>query len=178
MLRNKTSLLITRKKYLLLFHILVSPWLILTHRYMELYCLPIFHGTVSNSINHSTLLQELLFACLKNLTIDLLQSLDQQKLSIQISSLQIDNQLRTTPYPVMLSFDHEYRYSSASQIRTKDKSAKTRSERFLPMASDNSCEPVFYLAVSKWRKKDISLVSFEYISLRCLFSVISPFLRV
>ncbi|KAF3943895.1 hypothetical protein CMV_029587, partial [Castanea mollissima] len=110
--------------------------------------------------------QELLFACLKNLTIDLLQSLDQQKLSIQISSLQIDNQLRTTPYPVMLSFDHEYRYSSASQIRTKDKSAKTRSERFLPMASDNSCEPVFYLAVSKWRKKDISLVSFEYISLR------------
>jgi hypothetical protein len=131
----------------------------------------------SNSIHQLVLLQELLFACVKNLTIDLLQSLDQQKLSFQIFSLQIDNQLRTTPYPVILSFDHEYRYTSASQIRTKDKSAKTRKERFLP-AFDNSCEPVFYLAVSKWRKKDISLVSFEYISLRLLFSVISTFLRV
>ncbi|KAG2700491.1 hypothetical protein I3760_06G000100 [Carya illinoinensis] len=91
-------------------------------------------------INHFP--QELLFACAKNLTVELLQSLDQQKLSCQISSLQIDNQLRTTPYPVILSFDRE------------------------PLASENSCEPVFYLAVSKWRKKDISLVSFEYISLR------------
>ncbi|XP_059429987.1 uncharacterized protein LOC132163636 isoform X3 [Corylus avellana] len=110
--------------------------------------------------------QELLFACVKNLTIDLLRSLDQQKFSFQISSLQIDNQLRTTSYPVILSFDHEYRSTLAGQIRTYDNSAKARNERLLPMASDNSCEPVFYLAVSNWRKKDISLVSFEYISLR------------
>ncbi|KAE8077724.1 hypothetical protein FH972_016258 [Carpinus fangiana] len=110
--------------------------------------------------------QELLFACVKNLTIDLLRSLDQQKFSFQISSLQIDNQLRTTPYPIILSFDHEYRSTLAGQIRTYDNSAKARNEKLLPMASDNSCEPVFYLAVSNWRKKDISLVSFEYISLR------------
>jgi hypothetical protein len=120
-------------------------------------------------------LQELLFVSAKNLTIDLLRSLDQQKLSFQISSLQIDNQLRTTPYPVILSFDREYRSTLAGQIRTYDNSAKARNERLLPMASENSREPVFYLAVSNWRKKDISLVSFEYISLRCLFFAISTF---
>lgn len=103
------------------------------------------HDTSPNFVHRFIILQELLFACAKNLTVELLQSLDQQKLSCQISSLQIDNQLRTTPYPVILSFDRE------------------------PLASENSCEPVFYLAVSKWRKKDISLVSFEYISLRLHF---------
>lgn len=136
---------------------------------------PIFHEASLSSVHQLVLLQELLFACVKNLTIDLLRSLDQQKFSFQISSLQIDNQLRTTPYPIILSFDHEHRSTLAGQIRTYDNSAKARNERLLPMASDNSCEPVFYLAVSNWRKKDISLVSFEYISLRCLFSAISTF---
>lgn len=139
------SLLITRKKYLLLFHMLASPWSIIAHRYMEYRVSLFFLETSPNFVYQFIILQELLFACAKNLTVELLQSLDQQKLSCQISSLQIDNQLRTTSYPVILSFDRE------------------------PLASENSCEPVFYLAVSKWRKKDISLVSFEYISLRSHF---------
>lgn len=117
---------------------------------------------------YNFILQELLFACAKNITIDLLQSLDQQKLFFQISSLQIDNQLRSTPYPVMLSFDREYKGSPSSLIRAKDDGRKPRSERIFQISFDSSFEPVFNLAVSKWRKKDISLVSFQYISLRCL----------
>uniref|UniRef100_A0A803PHY5 Vacuolar protein sorting-associated protein n=1 Tax=Cannabis sativa TaxID=3483 RepID=A0A803PHY5_CANSA len=96
--------------------------------------------------------RELVFACAKDISFDLLQSLDLQKFSIQISSLQIDNQLRSSPYPVMLSFDREYKSIPA--------------ERKLQRTSDCSYEPVFYIAVSKWKKKDISLVSFEYIILR------------
>ncbi|XP_062110985.1 uncharacterized protein LOC133822610 isoform X2 [Humulus lupulus] len=96
--------------------------------------------------------RELVFACAKNITFDLLQSLDQQKFSFQISSLQIDNQRRSSPYPVMLSFDREYKSNPA--------------EKKLQRTSDCSYEPVFYIAVSKWKKKDISLVSFEYIILR------------
>ena len=98
-------------------------------------------------------LQELVFACAKNVTFDLLQSLDQQKLSLQVSSLQIDNQLRSSPYPVILSFDRAYKSNPA--------------ERILQRTSECSYEPVFYIAVSKWKKKDIPLVSFEYIILRC-----------
>ncbi|KAL5574177.1 hypothetical protein UlMin_023774 [Ulmus minor] len=110
--------------------------------------------------------QELLFVFAKNITVDLLQSLDQQKLCFQISSLQIDNQLRSSPYPVMLSFDSEYRSNQAGQMRSKDDGTKSTKDKILQRTSDSSYEPVFYFAVSKWRKKDISLVSFDYISLR------------
>ncbi|TXG57716.1 hypothetical protein EZV62_015545 [Acer yangbiense] len=103
--------------------------------------------------------QELLFACAKNITIDLLQSLDRQQLSFQVTSLQLDNQLPSTPYPVILSFNQ-------AGHRTKDDGVKLRSERGLQITSDSSFDPVFYLSVAKWRKKDISLVSFEHISLR------------
>ncbi|KAK6259268.1 hypothetical protein SCA6_013742 [Theobroma cacao] len=109
--------------------------------------------------------QELLFASAKNIKIDLLQSVDHQKLSFQISSLQMDNQLHNTPYPVILSFNSDYRSHQVGQI-TKDDGPKSKAERGLQISSDSSFEPVFYLAVAKWRRKDVSLVSFEYISLR------------
>ncbi|KAJ4705608.1 putative Vacuolar protein sorting-associated protein [Melia azedarach] len=108
--------------------------------------------------------QELLFACAKNITIDLLQNLEQQRLSFEISYLQIDNQLPTTPYPVILSFNQEHRRNLAG--KTKDDGGKSKSERVLQVASDSSCEPVLYLSLGKWRKKDIALVSFEHISFR------------
>lgn len=134
-----------------------------------------FHRTLSNKVHlfFFFILQELLFACATNVTVDLLQSLDQQQLFFQISSLQIDNQLRSSPYPVMLSFDREYKSNSSGLVRAKDDGAKPRSERILQMTADSSFEPVFNLAVSKWRKKDISLVSFQYISLRCVFAAFS-----
>ncbi|KAI7990467.1 putative vacuolar protein sorting-associated protein 13C [Camellia lanceoleosa] len=110
--------------------------------------------------------QELLFACAKNTRIDVLQSLDRQKFSFQISSLQIDNQLPSTPYPVILSFDREYRTNLVGQRRNRDDNTKTKSESLMQITSDSLCDPVFFLAAAKWRNRDVSLVSFEYISLR------------
>ncbi|KAI4331783.1 hypothetical protein L6164_016738 [Bauhinia variegata] len=111
--------------------------------------------------------QELIFACMKGIQIDLLQSLDRQSLSLQILFLQIDNQLRTTSYPVMLSFDSEYRSYQVDNVIIKDDVSRTQIEKRNQMNfCDSSCDPVFCLAVSKWRKKDISFISFEYIRLR------------
>ncbi|XP_071697656.1 intermembrane lipid transfer protein VPS13 [Rutidosis leptorrhynchoides] len=111
--------------------------------------------------------QELLFACARNTMIDLVQSLDQQKFSLKIFALQIDNQLPTTPYPVILSFDHEYKKTpAASQIEDKDHTSRVRGERMKQLISDSSIEPVFSLAAAKWRNKDRALLSFEHINLR------------
>ena len=116
-------------------------------------------------------LQELVFACAKNTRIDLLQSLDQQKFFFQISSFQIDNQLPRTPYPVILSFDCEHRGNPLGQTRNQDDNTKTNGESLVQITSENLCEPVFCLAAAKWRNRDVSLVSFEYISLRCLLII-------
>lgn len=51
-------------------------------------------------------------------------------------------------------------------MRIKDSSTMVQSESVTQVASDSPFEPVFCLAAAKWRNKDISLVSFEYISLR------------
>ncbi|KAI3958319.1 hypothetical protein MKW98_011007 [Papaver atlanticum] len=111
--------------------------------------------------------QELLFACAKDTKIEILQSVDQQNFSFQMSSLQIDNQLHNTPYPVILSFDRDYGSNSTGWIKNKDLSSKIKDEHGAQASTpDSSCEPIFYLAAAKWRNKDISLVSFEYISLR------------
>lgn len=110
--------------------------------------------------------QELLFACARNTMVDLVQSLDQQKFSLKIFALQIDNQLPSTPYPVILSFDHEHKQIPTSQIRVKDDSLRVKGERMKQFVSDCSCEPVFALGAAKWRNKDRALLSFEYINLR------------
>ncbi|XP_077218039.1 vacuolar protein sorting-associated protein, putative (DUF1162) isoform X2 [Tasmannia lanceolata] len=110
--------------------------------------------------------QELVFACAKDTRINLLQSVDQQKLSIQISSLQIDNQLRNTPYPVILSFDHEPRGNSTLLVKTKEDNSKTRNENVSLTGFENTCEPIFCLAAAKWRNKESSLLSFEHINIR------------
>ncbi|KAI3688356.1 hypothetical protein L1987_82068 [Smallanthus sonchifolius] len=110
--------------------------------------------------------QELLFACARNTVIDLVQSLDQQKFSLKIFALQIDNQLPTTPYPVILSFDHGYKQILTSQIKTKDDSLRVQGGHMKQFMSDSSCEPVLSLAAAKWRNKDRALISFEHINLR------------
>ncbi|XP_011075732.1 uncharacterized protein LOC105160162 isoform X3 [Sesamum indicum] len=110
--------------------------------------------------------EELLFACAKNTKVNFVQSLDQQQFSFQIASLQIDNQLHTTPYPVILSFNCVNKGSVGNQMKSKDNSAKLLSGSTSQIASSNLHEPVFSLAVAKWRHEDTSLVSFESISLR------------
>ncbi|RDY14648.1 putative vacuolar protein sorting-associated protein 13A, partial [Mucuna pruriens] len=108
--------------------------------------------------------QELLFACIEDVQMNLLQSLDRQCLSLLISFFQIDNQLRSTPYPVMLSFDGGYRFGQVDHMKSRDDVTRTRVENLNQMSS--SSVPVLCLEISKWRKKDISFISFEYIKLR------------
>lgn len=111
--------------------------------------------------------QELIFACIKDIQINLLQSLDRQRLSMQISFIQIDNQLRSTPYPVMLSFGSGYRSCQADYMKSRDDATRSRMERSNPTnICSSSSVPVFCLEISKWKKKDISFLSFEYIKLR------------
>lgn len=101
--------------------------------------------------------EELLFACAKKTRFDFVQSLDQQKLSLQISFLQIDNQLPNTPYPVILSFDH------GNKGKKEDRRKITN---VMQIDSDSLPEPVFSLSMAKWRSKNLSLVSLEYVNLR------------
>nr|XP_027186042.1 uncharacterized protein LOC101509905 isoform X3 [Cicer arietinum] len=111
--------------------------------------------------------QELIFACIKDIQINLLQSLDRQRLSMQISFIQIDNQLRSTPYPVMLSFGSGYRSCQADYMKSRDDATRSRIEKSNPAnICSSSSVPVFCLEISKWKKKDISFLSFEYIKLR------------
>ncbi|KAI3467952.1 hypothetical protein Pfo_024615 [Paulownia fortunei] len=110
--------------------------------------------------------EELLFACAKSTKVNFVQSLDRQQFSLQIASLQIDNQLRTTPYPVILSFNRGNKGNVVNQMKFKDNGAKLISGSMSQIASSNLPEPVFSLDVAKWRNTDTSLVSFEYISLR------------
>lgn len=70
---------------------------------------------------------------------------------MQITSLQIDNQLTCTPYPVILSFDS-----------SKGITSGIRAESVL----ESSREPVISLVVTKWKNRYLSLISFEQISLR------------
>lgn len=101
------------------------------------------------------------------MTVDLGRSIDQETFSIQLSSLQIDNQLPSTPYPVILSFEYEIRNNPVGQIRRKDDNTRLTSDSEVEIV-DGSCDPVFTLAAAKWRNTDTSLVSFEYISLKCV----------
>ncbi|XP_009615133.1 uncharacterized protein [Nicotiana tomentosiformis] len=97
----------------------------------------------------SSMPEELIFTCARDITVDFTQGVDQQRFSFQITSLQIDNQLTCTPYPVILSFDVSKTITSG--VRTDLESSR---------------EPVLSLVVTKWNNRYLSLVSFEYISLR------------
>ncbi|GMG99180.1 hypothetical protein Nepgr_001020 [Nepenthes gracilis] len=110
--------------------------------------------------------QELLFACAKDIKIDLCQSVEQQQFSFQILSLQIDNQLRSTPYPVIMSFDKDHRGNHVSHIRSKYDGVKGTNDSLMQFASGNSSEPVISFSAAKWRNKDMALISFEHIGLR------------
>lgn len=94
--------------------------------------------------------------------------MERQSFSFQISSLQIDNQLRGTPYPVVLSFDEDFKGGLVSHMRNKDGGTKTKMESMMNYAIGISSEPKIYLVASKWRNKEMMLVSFEYINLRCV----------
>ncbi|KAK9757470.1 hypothetical protein RND81_01G164400 [Saponaria officinalis] len=99
--------------------------------------------------------QELLYVSAKDIKIDCLQDMEQQRFSFQVSSLQIDNQLRGTPYPVVLSFEEDYKSNLVSHVRVKDGGTKPKIDSLMPNDSCSSSDPVIYLAASKKRNKTI-----------------------
>ncbi|XP_057532669.1 uncharacterized protein LOC130810577 isoform X2 [Amaranthus tricolor] len=110
--------------------------------------------------------EELLYASAKDIRVEFLQNMERQIFYFQISSLQIDNQLRGTPYPVVLSFDEDFKGSLVNHVRNKEGGTKTKIESMMSYAVGVSSEPKICLKVSKWRNKETMLVSFEYIILR------------
>ncbi|XP_073129939.1 intermembrane lipid transfer protein VPS13 isoform X2 [Henckelia pumila] len=108
--------------------------------------------------------EEILFACAKNTTVSFVQSLDQQQCSLQIASLQIDNQLHSTPYPVILSFNQGNRSNIVNHLKSKDNITNLIGGKIAQTVSTN--EPVLLLTVAKWRNSDATLISFESINLR------------
>ncbi|MQL85897.1 hypothetical protein Taro_018428, partial [Colocasia esculenta] len=108
--------------------------------------------------------QELIYACAKETKVILVQSSDKQKVSFQISSLQVDNQLPGAPYPILLSFDQDYAHGS-SNLRNQDDAFWIQYEDEAPVACDKTHESNFSFAASKWRKES-SFVSYEYINMR------------
>ncbi|XP_073012455.1 intermembrane lipid transfer protein VPS13 isoform X2 [Typha latifolia] len=108
--------------------------------------------------------QELLFVCAKEASIVATQSLDQQKISFQILSLQIDNQFSDTPYPILLSFDNEVG-RSLNFLRSKENKLRLQSDNLNHYASDSTSRPVIHIAATRWRTRDTQLVSYKYIKI-------------
>ena len=88
----------------------------------------------------------------------LMQSPDKQRVFFKISSLQIDNQLRDAPYPILLSFFHD---QTDHENRLKGQS----DDLMMLSTMEDAHESDIYFAASKWRKES-AFVSFEYISAR------------
>ncbi|CAA7410691.1 unnamed protein product [Spirodela intermedia] len=108
--------------------------------------------------------QELVYATAKETTVTLMQSSDKQKMSFQMVSLQIDNQLPNAPYPILLSFDHDHG-GSPSGLRNQDSILRIRMDDMMSASCEDTHESDLYFAASKWRK-ETSFVSFEYFNIR------------
>ncbi|VAI88392.1 unnamed protein product [Triticum turgidum subsp. durum] len=105
--------------------------------------------------------QELLFASAKDMTFVAMQSLDQQRITVEIPSMQIDNQFSDSPYPVMLSFEGSHKGKSINFLKSKDIKLKSLNES----RSSNTPEPVLRFAAVKWRTRDTSFLSYQRINI-------------
>lgn len=99
-----------------------------------------------------------------------MQSFDRQKVSFKMSSLQIDNQLSETQYPIMLSFDRAFRRGPLSFLR-KERKLRLQNER----TDADSKSDFFYLAATRWRATDASLLSFQHINIALVIYSSPPF---
>ncbi|AQK78309.1 pleckstrin homology (PH) domain-containing protein [Zea mays] len=104
--------------------------------------------------------EELLFASAKEMTVVAMQSLDQQRFTVQIQSMQIDNQFPDSPHPVMLSFEGSHKGKSMNFFKSKDTKLKSANDIL-----SSTSEPVLQFAAAKWRTKDVSFVSYQYINI-------------
>lgn len=108
-------------------------------------------------------MQEIIFACAKGFHLQLVQGQHQQQVKLEISVLQIDNQLRFAVYPVLLSSTYPY-----GKLDMVDNNARAGKE--LKPSEGASLT----LLIAKWRRPAGSVDCFECISLRLVF--IQPFL--
>uniref|UniRef100_A0ACD5WZJ8 Uncharacterized protein n=1 Tax=Avena sativa TaxID=4498 RepID=A0ACD5WZJ8_AVESA len=106
--------------------------------------------------------QELLFASAKDMTIVAMQSLHQQRFTVDIQSMQIDNQFSDSPYPVTLSFEGGHKGKSVNFLKGIDTKLKSLNEG---KSSSNTLEPVMQFAAVKWRTRDASFVSYQRINI-------------
>ncbi|OEL27452.1 putative vacuolar protein sorting-associated protein 13A [Dichanthelium oligosanthes] len=104
--------------------------------------------------------QELLFASAKEMTIVAMQSLDQQRFTVEIQSMQIDNQFPDSPHPVMLSFEGSQKGKSMNFFKSKDTKLRSANDSL-----SNTTEPVLRFAAAKWRTRDVSFVSYQCINI-------------
>uniref|UniRef100_A0A0E0LQM8 C2 domain-containing protein n=1 Tax=Oryza punctata TaxID=4537 RepID=A0A0E0LQM8_ORYPU len=111
----------------------------------------------------SSLSQELLFASARETTIVAMQSLDQQQITIEMQSMQIDNQFSDSPYPVMLSFEGSHKGKNMNFFKSRDTKVRSPNENSSP-------EPILRLAAAKWRSNDAPFVSYQ-----CINMSIAPF---
>ncbi|TKW09291.1 hypothetical protein SEVIR_6G085000v4 [Setaria viridis] len=104
--------------------------------------------------------QELLFVSAKEMMIVAMQSLDQQRFTVEIQSMQIDNQFPDSPHPVMLSFEGSQKGKSMNFFKSKDTKLRSASDNL-----SNTTEPVLRFAAAKWRTRDVSFVSYQCINI-------------
>lgn len=103
--------------------------------------------------------QELLFASARETRIVAMQSLDQQQITIEMQSMQIDNQFSDSPYPVMLSFEGSHKGKNMNFFKSRDTKVRSPNENSSP-------EPILRLAAAKWRSNDAPFVSYQCINMR------------
>lgn len=102
-----------------------------------------------------------MFASAKAVTVVAMQSLDQQRFTVEIQSMQIDNQFPDSPHPVMLSFEGSQKGKSMTFFKSKDTKLKSANDSL-----SNTTEPVLQFAAAKWRTRDVSFVSYQFINIR------------
>uniref|UniRef100_A0A7I4B673 Uncharacterized protein n=1 Tax=Physcomitrium patens TaxID=3218 RepID=A0A7I4B673_PHYPA len=99
--------------------------------------------------------QEVIFACAKGLSLQLIQGQHQQQLKLEVCVIQIDNQLPFSVYPVLLS-------STYPQAKLGDVVNNAQAgEELKPLEG-----PSLTLLVAKWRQPAGAVDCFQCISLR------------
>lgn len=95
--------------------------------------------------------QEIVFACAKGVSLQLVQGQHLQQMRIVVAVLQIDNQLRHAVYPVLLSI-------------TNPKIDTMRDDAWI--GADQMGEAALTFLVAKWRRPAGSVDCFQCINLR------------
>lgn len=99
--------------------------------------------------------QEIIFACAKGFSLQLVQGQHQQQVKLEVSVIQIDNQLRFAVYPVLLSSTYPH-----GKLDVVEGIARTGRE--LKPSEGASLT----LLIAKWRRPAGSVDCFQCISLR------------